>query len=90
MYVRDLAAAFGATVEWDDQQKAAIYKKKEKTIVFYTNRNSYVINGVEHKVDSAAQLINETTMIPVRLLSESLGAKVDYLENSHTVSISYE
>ncbi|WP_090821707.1 stalk domain-containing protein [Paenibacillus sp. yr247] len=45
---RDLAAALGATVEWDDKQKAAVYKKKDKTIIFYTNRNAYSWNRVEH------------------------------------------
>ncbi|MBD0380626.1 stalk domain-containing protein [Paenibacillus sedimenti] len=89
LYIRDLAAALGASVEWDDQKKAAIYKKKEKTIIFYTNRNAYSINGVERETDSAAKLINETTMIPVRLLSETLGAKVDYVESTRTVLINY-
>ncbi|MCY9694061.1 stalk domain-containing protein [Paenibacillus alginolyticus] len=89
LYIRDLAAALGATVEWDDSQKAAVYKKKDKTIIFYTNRNAYSLNGVEYKTESAAKLIHETTMIPVRLLSETLGAKVTYEESTRTVNISY-
>ncbi|MFC5448050.1 stalk domain-containing protein [Paenibacillus aestuarii] len=89
LYIRDLASALGATVEWDDANKAAIYKKKDKTIVFYTNRNAYAVNGVEHTTDSAAKLVHETTMIPVRLLSETLGAKVGYVDSTRTVNISY-
>ncbi|MFD0694869.1 stalk domain-containing protein [Paenibacillus sp. GCM10027628] len=89
LYIRDLAAALGATVEWDDSKKATIYKKKDKTIMFYTNRNAYVINGIEHETDSAAKLVHETTMIPVRLLSETLGAKVDFIESTRTVVINY-
>jgi hypothetical protein len=89
LYIRDLAAALGATVEWDDKQKAAVYKKKDKTIVFYTNRNAYSLNGAENSTESAAKLINQTTMIPVRLLSETLGAKVTYEESTRTVIISY-
>lgn len=89
LYIRDLAAALGATVEWDDSQKAAVYKKKDKTIIFYTNRDAYSLNGIEYKTESAAKLIRETTMIPVRLLAETLGAKVTYEETTKTVSISY-
>ncbi|NOU99243.1 stalk domain-containing protein [Paenibacillus planticolens] len=89
LYIRDLAAALGATVEWDDKQKAAVYKKKDATVMFYTNRNAYSLNGVEYQTDAAAKLINETTMIPVRLLSETLGAKVSYVESTRTVNISY-
>ncbi|WNR45463.1 stalk domain-containing protein [Paenibacillus roseipurpureus] len=89
LYIRDLAAAIGATVEWDDSNKAAIYKKKDMTVIFYTNRNAYAINGKEYPSDAAAKLIDETTMIPVRLLSETLGAKVDYVEISRTVLIHF-
>ncbi|MDD9267604.1 stalk domain-containing protein [Paenibacillus sp. GCM10023248] len=89
LYIRDLAAALGATVEWDDAKKAAVYKKNDKTIIFYTSRNAYNLNGVEHTTDSAAKLVNETTMIPVRLLAETLGANVSYVESTRTVNISY-
>lgn len=89
LYIRDLAAGLGATVEWDDAKKAAVYKKKDKTIIIYTNRNAYSLNGVEYATDSSAKLVNETTMIPVRLLAETLGAKVSYVESSRTVNISY-
>ncbi|UKS30633.1 stalk domain-containing protein [Paenibacillus sp. HWE-109] len=89
LYIRDLAAALGATVEWDDKQKAAVYKKGDKNILFFTNRSAYSLNGVETSTDTAALLINETTMIPVRLLSEALGANVAYEASTKTVKISY-
>ncbi|MCD1260184.1 S-layer protein [Paenibacillus athensensis] len=89
LYIRDLAAALGAEVAWDDANKAAIYKKKDQTITFYTNRAAYAINGTEYATESPAQLINETTMIPVRLLSQALGAKVDYVDSTRTVVITY-
>lgn len=89
LYIRDLAAALGASVTWDDSRKAAIYTKKGKVITFFTGRNVYAINGVEVTTPSPARLINETTMIPVRLLSETLGAKVDYIDPTRTVKITY-
>jgi hypothetical protein len=89
LYIRDLAAALGATVSWDDSRKAAIYTKTDKTITFFTKRNVYAINGLEYSTGSPAQLVNETTMIPVRLLSSTLGAKVDYVDSTRTVIITY-
>jgi uncharacterized protein YkwD len=89
LYIRDLAASLGATVTWDDSRKAAIYTKKDQTVTFFTNRNIYAINGVEMTTSTPAQLINETTMIPVRLLSETLGAKVGYDEPTRTVTLTY-
>ncbi len=89
LYIRDLAAALGASVEWDDARKAAIYTKKDKIITFFTNRNAYAVGGVEVPTESPARLIDDNTMIPVRLLSETLGAKVDYIESTRTVVITY-
>jgi uncharacterized protein YkwD len=89
LYIRDLAAALGATVSWDDSRKAAIYTKKDKTVTFFTKRNVYAINGIESTTVSPALLVNETTMIPVRLLSNTLGAKVDYVDRTRTVVLTY-
>jgi uncharacterized protein YkwD len=89
LYIRDLAAALGATISWDDSRKAAIYTKNNQTVTFFTKRNVYAINGVEYSTGSPAQLVNETTMIPVRLLSFTLGAQVDYVDSTRTVIITY-
>lgn len=89
LWVRDLASALGAAVTWDDAQKAAIYTKKDRTITFYTTRGAYAVNGREYVTGTAAKLMNDHTMIPGRLLSEVLGAKVEYVPETHSVSIRY-
>lgn len=89
LWIRDLASALGASVTWDDSRKAAVYTKKDRTVVFYTTRAAYAINGQEYGTGTAARLMNENTMIPVRLLSEVLGAKVEYVPETHSVNIRY-
>lgn len=89
LWVRDLAAALGATVSWDDTRKAAIYTKNGREITFFTGRNDYAINGIEHTTNSPARLEDDLTMIPVRLLSEVLGANVEYLPQTRSVKIIY-
>jgi uncharacterized protein YkwD len=89
LWIRDLAAALGAKVEWDDANKAAIYTKGDRTVKFYTMKPVYSVNGVEHTTDVPAKLRNNLTIIPVRLLSETLGAQVGYVDSSRTVNITY-
>ncbi|MDR6552398.1 stalk domain-containing protein [Paenibacillus qinlingensis] len=89
LWIRDLAGALGASVEWDDTQKAAIYTKQGRTITLFTAKSAYMLNGVEVTTDSPAILDNDSTIIPVRLLSEVLGAKVEFDEHTRTVKISY-
>ncbi|SFL64456.1 Cysteine-rich secretory protein family protein [Paenibacillus sp. 1_12] len=89
LYIRDLAAALGANVEWNDQLRAAVYTKKGLKVTLYTTKNEYELNGATGQTDTPAKLIGESTMVPVRLLAEVLGAKVDYMEATRTVKITY-
>ncbi|OXM84802.1 stalk domain-containing protein [Paenibacillus rigui] len=89
LYIRDLAAALGATVDWDEQQRAAIYTKGSLKVTLYTAKTQYEVNGQLKTTDTPARLIGENTMVPVRLLAEVLGAKVDYIEATRTVKLTY-
>ena len=89
LYIRDLAAALGATVEWDEDRQAAVYTKGNRTVTFFTTRSAYAVNGAEKPTDFPAQLISDNTLVPVRLLAETLGAKVDYSDSTQTVMLTY-
>lgn len=89
LYIRDLAAALGASVEWDADLRAAIYRKGGQTVTLYTAKKEIAVNGEVRPTDSPARLIGDNTMVPVRLLAEVLGAKVSYVEATRTVNITY-
>lgn len=89
LYVRDLASALGAGVEWDADRRAAIYTKGSRNVVLYTTRNEIAVNGELRTTDTPARLIGEHTMVPVRLLAEVLGATVTYTDITRTVTITY-
>jgi hypothetical protein len=46
-----------------------------------------VINGKEVSTDVSPQIIDGRTMVPNRVISESLGAKVQYDETTKTVTV---
>ncbi|MDF2715699.1 MAG: putative S-layer associated protein, partial [Paenibacillus sp.] len=89
LYIRDLASALGAGVEWDAAQRAAVYTKGKLKVTLYTAKNEIEVNGELRTTDSPARLIGDYTMVPVRLLAEVLGAEVYYAEAAHTVTITY-
>ncbi|GAA4865673.1 hypothetical protein GCM10023310_51490 [Paenibacillus vulneris] len=89
LYIRDLAAALGADVDWDNSKRAAVYTKGNMKVTLYTTQNAYEVNGQLKQTDTPARLIGENTMVPVRLLAEVLGAKVDYIDATRTVKMSY-
>ncbi|MDU0201016.1 stalk domain-containing protein [Paenibacillus sp. MAH-36] len=89
LWVRDLAGALGASVSWDESKQAAIYTKKGKTITFFTNKAAYADGNQERETQTPAKLYNGTTLIPVRLMSEVLGAKVKFDDTTKVITITY-
>lgn len=49
--------------------------------------NTIYINGVSTEIDAAPVLRNDTTMVPIRVIAEALGAEVGWNEFKGSVSI---
>lgn len=65
-----------------------VVKAKELTkISLGVNKPVYFINGVEGWAEVPPTILNDRTMVPIRLIAEGLGAKVEWLEESRTVNI---
>nr|WP_240160026.1 stalk domain-containing protein [Paenibacillus aceris] len=89
IWVRDLAGALGATVDWDQAKQAAIYTKKGKTVTFFTTKSSYASGNDERDTLTPAKLYYGATLIPVRLMSEVLGANVQFDDVTKVIKITY-
>ncbi|MBE7052676.1 MAG: hypothetical protein E7391_00170 [Ruminococcaceae bacterium] len=85
--VRAIFEALGAKVEWDDITKTATGVLGETKIEIQINNKVAKVNGKDITLDVPAQIVNSRTLVPVRFISESLGAKVDWDGNTKTVII---
>jgi hypothetical protein len=86
--LRTISEALGAQVSWDAVAQTVTATKDTTTIIVKIGNTQATVNGETKNLDVPAQIINDRTMVPVRFISESLGAKVDWDENSQTVTIS--
>jgi len=90
--IRFVAEALGAQVGWDEaQQKVTIQDSKTK-IEMWINKPTAIVNGKTVYIDPANYkvvpiLVNDRTMLPVRFVSESLGAQVEWNEAQQKVTI---
>lgn len=84
---RTIFEAFGADVKWDDKNKVAIGIKDGVTIELTIGSSKAIKNKEVINLDVPAQIIDERTMVPLRFVSESLGATVGWDENSKVVII---
>lgn len=80
--VRFVSEALGASVDWDGEKQIVTISQEELTVNLTIDSNQAIaISGEETKtftLDAPAALVNDRTMVPLRFVSEVLGAQVDW------------
>ena len=75
-----VAEKLGATVEWDETTRTV-------TILLDDQELSLTIGELSPGMDIPAQIINGRTMVPLRFISESLGAIVNWNPDARTIEV---
>lgn len=94
--LRAVAEAVGADVEWVANTKTVNIDSPVLSLALAIGADSMTATDKVAKADTVidvdvpAQIINGRTMVPVRVIAETLGLKVDWLEDTRTVSISVD
>ena len=87
MPLRYLLETAGATVDWNEESKAAPITYNNMEIKITENEDIAYVNGEEVHISTAAKIINEKMMIPLRFVSEELGFSVEWEENTRSIRI---
>ncbi|MGI5911596.1 MAG: stalk domain-containing protein [Syntrophomonadaceae bacterium] len=75
---RAIGEALMAEVDWDESARKVTLTLGDKTVhLFIGNKTAYV-NGEPKTLDVPAMLVDDRTMVPLRFISESLGASVQW------------
>jgi hypothetical protein len=85
--IREVFQALGFDVDWDGNTRTARLSKQSDVILVTIGSNVFTTNGVRHTLDVPAQIINGRTLLPIRLLLESVNIGVDWNAASSTVMI---
>ena len=78
----------GGSVDYQHKDQIITIKKDKTTIVLAINSSTIYINGNQVEMDTKAVLINNRTYIPVRIVFEALGYKVNWQAAGRSVYIS--
>ncbi|MCM3733442.1 stalk domain-containing protein [Fictibacillus nanhaiensis] len=78
VHVRGVFDDLGAEVSWDNKTRSVIIKKGNDVIKLMVDSNKVYKNGKLLQIDVSAKIINDRTMIPLRFISESFGATVEW------------
>lgn len=93
---RALFEKLGAIVEWCEEEQKVTVSFSETKVEFVIDKDIANVNGTKYQLDVPALIIDHdgdyfgSTMIPVRFVSESLGFKVDWDDDTRTINVSTE
>ena len=76
--LRFVSLALDGIVDWNDDTKTAFVEKSGTKMSMAIGSTECFVNGIPKTIDTPAQIVNDRTMVPLRFVSETLDAKVDW------------
>jgi N-acetylmuramoyl-L-alanine amidase len=91
--VRAFFESMGAKVIWDDENRVVSLEDEDNTVNLFIDSQVALVNGAEKILEVPAMIIdddgdgNGSTMVPLRFVSEVLGAEVSWADDTRTANI---
>lgn len=85
--VRVISEKLGANVGWDGAEYKVTITQNGKKIVLTIGSLEADVDGVATPLDTAPVIKNDTTMVPLRFVSETLGYDVEYVQPTSQVLV---
>jgi hypothetical protein len=85
--LREIFENLGVKINWDAKTNTVKAQKGARNVMLKVGSPTANVNGKAINLQQKAQIVNKRTMVPVRFISESLGANVNWNANARTVVI---
>ena len=85
--VRFVSEELGAKVDWDLANQKVTITDSSHTVVLIVGKKQITVNGKTKTLDTAASVKNSRTYVPIRFVSEALGATVEWDSKGKSVYI---
>src|SRR5580658_508061 len=87
--LRSMFEQMGATVSYDAASKTATVSKAGAQVVVTVGKPEVVINGESRPLDVPPIVYQGVVLVPVRVISEGMGAYVQWVPDRHIVVVRY-
>jgi len=87
--LRSMFEQMGATVSWDAGSQTATVSKPGAEVKVTVGKPEVVINGESRPLDVPPMIYQGVVVVPVRVISESMGAYVQWVPDKHLVVVRY-
>ena len=88
--LRGVFEALGANVDYDSATSTITARGTGRLVVLVIGASSATINGQTQPLSQPAQVVNGTTLVPLRFVAEALGDYVEWVADTHMVQIQRE
>ncbi|MDD3925109.1 MAG: copper amine oxidase N-terminal domain-containing protein [bacterium] len=85
--LRGIFEALGAKVDWNAASRTIIANRDTTNVQLIIGNPRATVSGKTVVLDTPAMIIRGATMVPVRFVSEAMGAEVKWIDTTQTVSI---
>jgi hypothetical protein len=85
--MRGIFEKLGASVNWDRSTQMVSANRDGSSVELRIGDRHAMVNGQDVQLDVPPMILDNTTLVPIRFVSESLGASVGWLEAQHLVTI---
>jgi len=88
--VRFVSEALGADVSWNGEEKKVTVDLNSRNVALTIDSKNYQINNQNYQMDTVALLLSSRTFVPIRFVSEALGANVVWDQATRSVYIKFD
>jgi len=87
--LRSMFEAMGAVVSASPDGRTVTAQKSGASISVTVGKPEVIVNGETRPLDVPPMLVNGIVLVPVRVISEAMGAYVQWVPNRHVVVVRY-
>jgi GH18 family chitinase len=81
---------YGGQIEWDNAKRQVILHKGDMEMILTIGSKRAVVNGKSATLEVAPFISESRTFVPLRFISEYLGAEVGWLDHERTAVVSFK
>ncbi len=85
--LRAIFEAMGASVDWNNDTRTVMAERGGVSISLAIGSDQLYVNGEAKTIDVPAEIINGSTMVPVRAVAEAFGCDVNWNDGARRVYI---
>ncbi|MBQ7574273.1 MAG: copper amine oxidase N-terminal domain-containing protein [Clostridia bacterium] len=85
--IRAIAESMDFSVDWEDLSRTVTVKNNNTEIVLVIDSDKATVNNETYTLDVPARITNDRTFIPLRFISENMGATVNWNGADRSVTI---